>query len=105
MSDSRINGKPVAQLQAKTIQLRPVRAELRSGRRWKWCGKRGWWLYCSLLHEQQGIYHIRRFVATFYEACALLNIHEDDWTWQQASPEETNDRESQQQEYIPFLMF
>jgi hypothetical protein len=104
MSDSRTHGKPTA-LQAKTIQVRPVRAELRAGRRWKWWGKRGWWLRCSLLHERKGMWRARHFVATFAEACVLLNAHEDDWIWQPVSPEEAGDREPQQQEYVPFLMF
>jgi len=92
-------------LQASTIQQRLLRAELRAGRRWNWCGKRGWWLQCSLLHEQDGAFHMRRFVATVSEACTLLNIHEDDWTWQQVLPQEACDKQSQQQEYVPFLMF
>lgn len=54
MSESSIQSKPAALLQVKTIQVRPVRTELRAGRRWKWWGKRGWWLRCSLLHEQRG---------------------------------------------------
>jgi hypothetical protein len=92
-------------LHAKTIQVRLVRAELRAGRRWKWWGRRGWWLHCSLLHGQPVTWHICRFVATLAEACALLNIQEDDWTWQAASPEEVRDKESQQKKYVPFLMF
>jgi hypothetical protein len=104
MSDSRAHGKPTAR-QAKTIQVRSVRAELRAGRRWKWWGKQGWWLHCSLLHEQKGMWRVRHFVATFAEACVLLNVHEDDWTWQPVSPEEADAREPQQQGYAPFLMF
>jgi len=92
-------------LQAKTIQLRLLRAELHEDRRWKWCGKRGWWLHCSLLHEQGGALHLRRFVATVSEACAMLNIHEDDWTWLPALPQEAGEKQSKQQEYVPFLMF
>ncbi len=92
-------------LQARTIQQRLLRAELRAGRRWNWCGNRGWWLHCSLLHEQDGAFHMRRFVATVSEACTLLNIHEDDWTRQQVLPQEAYDKQSQQQEYVPFLMF
>ena len=92
-------------LQAKTIQLRLLRAELRTGRRWNWWGKRGWWLHCSLLHEQDGACHMRRFVATVSEASAFLNIHEDDWTWHPVVPQEACDKQSQQQKYVPFLMF
>jgi hypothetical protein len=105
MFDSKTNSEPAVPLQAKTIQLRPVRTELRAGRRWKWCGNRGWWLYCSLLHEQSGAWQVRRFVATLSEASSLLNVHEDDWTWQPVSAEKASDKESQQQEYVPFLMF
>jgi hypothetical protein len=104
MFDSRTNSKPAVPLRAKTLQLRPVGAELRAGRRWKWWGKRGWWLHCSLLHEQSGTWQIRRFAATLSEACALLNVYEDDWTWQPESVEEVSDKESQQKEYVPFLM-
>jgi hypothetical protein len=103
MSEARTQSKP-AELHAKTIQVRPVRAELYAGRRWKWWGKRGWWLHCSLLHEQGGTWHIRRFVATLGEACALLYIQEDDWAWQAAPPREAPEKEPKQ-EYIPFLMF
>ena len=92
-------------LQAKTIQQRLLRAELRAGRRWNWCGKRGWWLHCSLLHEQDGTFHMRRFVPTVSEGCTLLNIHEEDWIWQSVLPQETCDKQSQQHEYVPFLMF
>ncbi len=105
MSDARTNSVPLALLQAKTIQPRLLRAELCAGRRWKWCGKRGWWLHCSLLHEQAGTWYMRRFVATLSEACALLNIYEDDWTWQPVLPQEACDKQSQQQENVPFLMF
>ena len=104
MSDSSIHSKPAA-LHAKTIQMRPVRAELRAGRRWKGWGKRGWWLHCSLLHEQRSTWHIRRFVTTLSEACALLNVREDDWTWQPVSSEEVPSKDFQQQEHVPFLMF
>ncbi len=104
MSESRAWSKH-AELHAKTIQVRPVRAELYAGRRWKWWGKRGWWLHCSLLHEQSSTWHARRFVATLSEACALLRVQEDDWSWQAVSPEEALDKDSQRQEYIPFMMF
>ena len=104
MSESRAWSKP-AELHAKTIQVRPVRTELRAGRRWKWWGKQGWWLHCSLLHEQRGTWHICRFVATVGEACALLHIQEDDWSWQAVSSEGELGRQSQRQEYVPFLMF
>jgi hypothetical protein len=105
MSDVKTNSVPPALLQAKTIQQRLLHAELRAGRRWNWCGKRGWWLLCSLLHEQCGAWHMCRFVATVSEACALLNIQEEDWTWQPVVPKTACDRQSQQPEYVPFLMF
>jgi hypothetical protein len=105
MSEARTRSKPAALLHAKTIQLRPVRAELRAGRRWKWWGKRGWWLHCTLLHEQHVIWHVCRFVATLAEASAFLNVHEEDWSWQAASSEEADGNEDQQQGYVPFLMF
>jgi len=91
--------------QGKTIQLRLLRAELRAGPRWRWFGKRGWWLHCSLFHEQDGTLHIRRFVTTLSEACTMLNIHQDDWTWLPMLSQEACDKQSQQQEYVPFLMF
>ena len=104
MSDSKIHGKHAA-LRAKTIQMRPMRAELHTGRRWKWCGRWGWWLHCTLLHEQRGIWDVRRFVTNLDEACALLNIDADDWTWQPVLTEEVGDKESLWREYTPFLMF
>ena len=105
MSDARTNSVPLALLQAKMIQPMPLRAELRAGRRWNWCGKWGWWLHCSLLHEQAGTWYMRRFVATLSEVCTLLNIHEDDWTWQTALLQEACDKQSQQQAHVPFLMY
>jgi hypothetical protein len=48
---------------------------------------------------------MRRFVATLSEACTLLNIHEDDWTWQPVALKAACDKPSQQQAYVPFLMF
>lgn len=105
MSDAKTNSMPLALLQARTIQQRLLRAELRAGRRWNWCGKRGWWLRCSFSHEQSGTWHMRRFVATLSEACMFLNIQEDDWIWQPVTPQEEGDKPSQPQEYMPFLMF
>lgn len=105
MLDARTNSVPRARLQAKTIQPRLLRAELRAGRRWNWCGTRGWWLHCCLLQEQGGTWHLRRFVTTLAQACTFLNIQEEDWTWQEVAPKPAGDKSSQQQAYVPFLMF
>ncbi|HZU69531.1 MAG TPA: hypothetical protein VFA09_19820 [Ktedonobacteraceae bacterium] len=67
-------------------------------------GQGGMVLHCSLLHEQSRTWHVRRFVATVGEAYALLNIQENDWTWQVVSPLEAREKEPKQ-EYISFLMF
>lgn len=87
------------------IQSRLLRAELRPGRRWNWCGKRGWLLYCSLLNERGDAWHLCRFVATVSEACAFLDIQEDSWDWQPVAPKPVCDKSSQQQASVPFLMF
>jgi hypothetical protein len=105
MLDAKTNSMPWVRLQAKTIQPRLLRAELHAGRRWNWCGKRGWWLHCSLLNEQDGTWHLHRFVTTLTEACTFLNIQEEDWTWQAVAPKPADDRLSRQQTYLPFLMF
>ena len=105
MSEAKTKHMPLAHLQAKTVQPRLLRAELRASRRWNWFGKQGWWLHCSLLNTHNGPWHMRRFVATLPEACTILGIHEDDWTWQEVAPKATCDRPSQQQAYVPFLMF
>lgn len=102
MSGTTTMSRPRVQLQARTLQPRLLRFELRAGRRWTWCGKWGWWLHCSLLNEQDRIWHTRWFVATVAEACAFLNIQKDDWNWQEVAPKPACDK---QQEYIPFLMF
>ena len=105
MSGTRTISEPQAQLQARTIQVRLMRAELRPGRRWNWCGKRGWWLHCCLLNDQDGTWGLRRFVATVSEACTFLNIQQDDWEWQKVVSRPASNKSSQQQDYVPFLMF
>jgi len=105
MLGARTNCVPRARLLAKTIQPMLLRVDLRAGRRWHWCGKRGWWLHCCLLQEQGSTWHLRRFVATVPEACTFLNIQEEDWTWQEVAPEPACGNPSQQQAYVPFLMF
>jgi len=102
MSDAKPNSAPLAAVHAKMIQPRLLRAELRAGRRWTWCGKRGWWLHCSLLNEQDDTWRLCRFVATVSEACTFLNIQEEDWTWQEGAPKPADEK---QQTHVPFLMF
>ena len=100
MLDVRTTSLPQARLQARTIQPKLLCADLRAGRRWHWWGRRGWWLHCALVNAQGQTWHLRRFVAAVSEACAFLNIQQEDWTWQGVAP-----GPDQQQEYVPFLMF
>lgn len=105
MPEMKRDSVPLARLQAKTIQSRVLRAALCPGRRWTWCGKRGWWLHCWLLDEQEGTWHTRRFVASVAEACAMLHIHEEDWTWQPAVLKEAYDQPPEPQASGVFPLF
>jgi len=102
MSDTKTTNVPLALLYDTTIKQRRLCAELRPGRRWTWLGKRGWWLRCFPLHEQGGSWHKRRFVATLAEACTLLHVHTDDWTWQPVARSELCDQESKQPSSVLF---
>ena len=55
--------------------------------------------------SEDGTWHLRRFVATVSEACTFLNIQEEAWTWQEGALKPAGDKSSQQQVYVPFLMF
>ena len=102
MSDTKTTNVPLALLYDKTIKHRRLCAELRPGRRWTWRGKRGWWLHCFPLHEQDGSWHKRRFVATLADACTLLHVHADDWTWQPVARSELCDHVTKQPPSVLF---
>jgi hypothetical protein len=105
MSGTKITNVPLARLYDTTIQPQFLRAELRPGRRWIWWGKRGWWLRRFLLNVQDGSWHKRSFVATVAEACRLLQVQEEDWTWRPAVLKESWDQPPEPQAPGVFPMF
>jgi hypothetical protein len=102
MSDTKTTNVPLALLYDKTSKQQRLHAELRPGRRWTRWGKRGWWLRCFPFLEQGGSWHKRRFVATLAEACTLLHVHADDWTWQPVARSKPCDQESKRPPSVLF---
>lgn len=105
MSDTKTTNVPLALLYDKTTKQRRLCAELRPGRCWTRWGKRGWWLRRFPLHEQDGSWHKRRFVATLAEACTLLHVYADDWIWQPVVLKESDDQPPEPQASGAFPMF
>lgn len=64
--------------QTLSVDIRPlVQVEARRGRRWKWFGKRGWWIQLCLFHG----WHTKKFVASLSEAGIFLKYDPDYLPW------------------------
>lgn len=60
------------------VGIRPaVQVEARRGRRWRWFGRKGWWVHLSLFRNWQS----KKFVLTLAEAGVFLKYDPDSLPW------------------------
>lgn len=55
----------------------PVQVEARRGRRWGWCGRKGWWVHLYLFRN----WHVKKFVSTLAEAGVFLKYDPEELPW------------------------
>ena len=83
----------------------PVQIEARRGRRWGWCGRKGWWVHFYLFRG----WHVKKFVLTLAEASVFLTYDPDELPWLEKSPQKSTHGDAGRQSptrwsSVPFLL-
>lgn len=66
-----------------SVGIRPfIQVEAHRGRRWRWFGRKGWWVYLSLFRNWQS----KKFVLTLAEAGVFLKYDPDALPWIEEQP-------------------
>ncbi len=86
-----------------------VQIEARRGRRWRWCGRKGWWVHLYLFRG----WHVKKFVSTLAEAGVFLKYDPDELPWleserqppKRSEPAQPAPSPSSRWNSVPFSLF